>query len=157
MHTFFILYGTNNKLQKKNQLWQSSGIVGMKNGSVHVFAFNHVVHVYPRRAKLLPMENSHTGLYLISMHCIKTVKLIKQKHSKPPEIITTTWPHNNNNDLLLIFLLKVTYFATLTHCSNEERMLQRDVEASTRDADIWTNSTRLIKGFKGKTSETTAC
>lgn len=49
-------------------------------------------------------KNNHTGLYLISMHYIGTVKPIKTNENTvkwPNEIITITWFHNNNNELLL--------------------------------------------------------
>lgn len=52
--------------------------------------------------------------------------------------IIITRLHNKNIKLATEsdLLWKVSYFAALAHRSSEERMLQRDVEAPTGDADI---------------------
>ena len=55
------------------------------------------------------------------------------------------WPHEviiipNTNIRVSLNPQRVSYFATLAHRSYEERMLQRDIEASAGDADIWTNT-----------------
>lgn len=44
--------------------------------------------------------------------------------------------------ILFIVIILNSYFAALTHCSYEERVLQRHIEASTRDANIWINTAR---------------
>lgn len=46
------------------------------------------------------------------------------------------------SSILFIVIILNSYFAALTHCSYEERVLQRHVEASTRDANIWINTAR---------------
>lgn len=50
-----------------------------------------------------------------------------------------------------------SYFAALAHRSYKERMLQRDVEASTGDTDIWTEAETQQQQQLGSTLNQLQC
>lgn len=127
--------------------WRQNGV---QAGTSKVYLTKWPLSVYITISRLMfDAINFRFPCYPLHTRLLKCIGKILQNFVKWPHNVITSSLHDyiikniklaTESDLLW----KVSYFAALAHRSSEERMLQRDVEAPTGDADIWTNTHDVI-------------